>query len=73
MECNYISVCLFCVIQQKGGIKMTRKEAAIRYALENGELDGLKVWLLNGGDIEEYFVKNKKNIKITIYRICKVC
>lgn len=45
---------------------MTRKEAAIRYALENGELDGLKVWLLNGGDIEEYFVKNKKNIKITI-------
>ena len=42
---------------------MTRKEAAIRYALENGELDGLKVWLLNGGDIEEYFVKNKKNIK----------
>ena len=66
MECNYISVCLFCVIQQKGGIKMTRKEAAIRYALENGELDGLKVWLLNGGDIEEYFVKNKKNIKITI-------
>lgn len=43
MECNYISVCLFCVIQQKGGIKMTRKEAAIRYALENGELDGLKV------------------------------
>lgn len=45
---------------------MTRKEAAIRYALENGELDGLKVWLLNGGDIDEYFVKNKKNIKITI-------
>lgn len=45
---------------------MTRKEATIRYALENGELDGLKVWLLNGGDIEEYFVKNKKNIKITI-------
>lgn len=45
---------------------MTRKEAAIRYTLENGELDGLKVWLLNGGDIEEYFVKNKKNIKITI-------
>lgn len=45
---------------------MTRKEAAIRYALENGELDGLKVWLLNGGDIEEYFVKNRKNIKITI-------
>ena len=45
---------------------MTRKEAAIRYALENGELDGLKVWLLNGGDIKEYFVKNKKNIKITI-------
>lgn len=45
---------------------MTRKEAVIRYALENGELDGLKVWLLNGGDIEEYFVKNKKNIKITI-------
>lgn len=45
---------------------MTRKEAVIRYALENGELDGLKVWLLNGGDIKEYFVKNKKNIKITI-------
>lgn len=45
---------------------MTRKEAAIRYALENGELDGLKVWLLNGGDLEEYFVKIKKNIKITI-------
>lgn len=45
---------------------MTRKEAAIRYALENGELDGLKVWLLNGGDIEEkkieyllYFTKEK--------------
>lgn len=67
MECNYISVCLFlCNSTKKGGIKMTRKEAAIRYALENGELDGLKVWLLNGGDIEEYFVKNKKNIKITI-------
>lgn len=67
MECNYISVCLFlCDSTKKGGIKMTRKEAAIRYALENGELDGLKVWLLNGGDIEEYFVKNKKNIKITI-------
>ena len=45
---------------------MTRKEAVIRYALENGELDGLKVWLLNGGDIKKYFVKNKKNIKITI-------
>lgn len=44
---------------------MTRKEAAIRYALENGELDGLKVWLLNGGDIEEYFVKNKKNINLS--------
>ena len=63
---TYLFVFFLCNSTKKGGIKITRKEAAIRYALENGELDGLKVWLLNGGDIEEYFVKNKKNIKITI-------
>ena len=45
---------------------MDKKEATVRYALQHGKLDDLKVWLLNGGSVNEYFTSHKQNIKLVI-------
>ena len=45
---------------------MDKNEAIIRYALQHRELDDLKVWLLNGGSIKDYFASNKQNIKLNL-------
>ena len=42
---------------------MDKNEAIIRYAMQHGKLDDLKVWLLNGGSVNEYFTSHKQNIK----------
>lgn len=45
---------------------MDKNEAIIRYALQHRELDDLKVWLLNGGSIKDYFASHKQNIKLNL-------
>lgn len=45
---------------------MDKNEAIIRYAMQHGKLDDLKVWLLNGGSVNEYFTSHKQNIKLVI-------
>lgn len=45
---------------------MDKNEAIIRYAMQHGKLDDLKVWLLNGDSVNEYFTSHKQNIKLVI-------
>lgn len=41
---------------------MDKNEAIIRYAMQHGKLDDLKVWLLNGGSVNEYFTSHKQKL-----------
>lgn len=54
------------IFQNKEECQMDKNEAIIRYAMQHGKLDDLKVWLLNGGSVNEYFTSHKQNIKLVI-------
>ena len=54
------------IFQNKEECQMDKNEAIIRYAMQHGKLDDLKVWLLNGGSVNEYFTSHNQNIKLVI-------
>lgn len=54
------------IFQNKEECQMDKNEAIIRYALQHRKLDDLKVWLLNGGSIKDYFASHKQNIKLNL-------